>query len=93
MKRTNDLRKNFIWNLIGLSFYGFISLFLLIIVKRINGLDISGIFSYAYSICTLFFYISLYYSRTYQIANTKINIEPIIHQNEVLTLKLFFLTD
>lgn len=69
MKRTNDLRKNFIWNLIGLSFYGFISLFLLIIVKRVNGLDISGIFSYAYSICTLVFYISLYYSRTYQIAN------------------------
>ena len=61
--------KNFIWNIIGVSIYGLISLFLLIIVKRINGLEVSGVFSYAYSICTLFYFISMYYSRTYQIAN------------------------
>ena len=70
MTRTeNNLKKNFIWNIIGLTLYGIVSLFLMIIVKHINGLKISGIFSYAYSICTLFYFISLYYSRTYQIAN------------------------
>ncbi len=70
MTKTNDnLKKNFIWNIIGLTLYGIVSLFLMIIVKHVNGLKISGIFSYAYSICTLFYFISLYYSRTYQIAN------------------------
>ena len=68
-KTENNLKKNFIWNIIGLTLYGIVSLFLMIIVKHINGLKISGIFSYAYSICTLFYFISLYYSRTYQIAN------------------------
>ena len=69
MKKNNNLRRNFIWNIIGVSLYGFISLFLLIIVKRINGLDVSGVFSYSYSICTLFLYLAFYFNRTYQIAN------------------------
>ena len=51
-KTENNLKKNFIWNIIGLTLYGIVSLFLMIIVKHINGLKISGIFSYAYSICT-----------------------------------------
>ena len=69
MEKNSEYKSNFIWNLIGVTLYGLVSLFLLIFVKRINGIDESGIFSYAYSICTLFFYISLYFSRTYQIAN------------------------
>lgn len=64
-----NMKKNFVWNLIGLTFYCFTSLAFMIIVKQINGLNQSGIFSYAYSICTLFFYISLYYNRSYQISN------------------------
>ena len=68
MKELNS-KKNFIWNAIGLTLYGFVSLFLLVVVKRINGIDIAGIFTYAFSLTTLFFYISLYYSRVYQIAN------------------------
>ena len=67
--KENNLRKNFFWNIIGLSFYGLVSLFLLIIVKRVNGFKISGIFSYAYSICTLFYFFAIYYSRPYQLAN------------------------
>ena len=69
MKKNNVIKKNFIWNIIGVTFYGIVSLFLLVFVKRINGIEVSGVFSYTYSLCTLFFYISLYYSRTYQIAN------------------------
>ena len=65
----NNNKRNFIWNAVGLSAYSFISLLLLIIVKLINGIDTAGIFTYAFSITTLFFYISLYYNRTYQIAN------------------------
>ena len=66
---TNNTKKNFIWNLIGLSAYSLVSFLLLIIVKRANGVDEAGIFTYAFSLSTLFFYLSLYYNRTFQIAN------------------------
>ena len=66
--------KNFIWNIIGLTANSFISLAFLIAVKMINGVDIAGIFTYSYSISIFFYYISLYYNRAYQIADTlKIN--------------------
>lgn len=64
-------KKNFIWNTIGLTFNAFISLFLLIIVKRINGLNIAGIFTYSFSLCCLFFIISIFYSRTFQVSEYK----------------------
>ena len=69
MKKISIDRKNFIWNIIGLTLYSFVSLLSLIIVKYINGIDEAGIFTYAFSITTLFFYISLYYNRAFQIAN------------------------
>lgn len=68
MKKSSSL-KNVFWNFFGLSFYGIASLFYLLIVKGINGIDASGIFSYSYSLCTLFFYIALFYNRTFQISN------------------------
>lgn len=61
--------KNFIWNAIGLTLYSFTSMVLLITVKLANGVDEAGIFTYSFSICTLFFYISMYYNRTFQIAD------------------------
>ncbi len=62
-------KKNFIWNFVGLSFYALVSFILLIVVKRINGIDTAGVFTYAFSLTTLLFYAVLYYSRVYQIAN------------------------
>ena len=67
----NKEKKNFIWNTIGLSFSAFISLFLLIVVKRINGINTAGIFTYAFSLCCLFFIISCFYSRTFQVSDYK----------------------
>ena len=64
-------KKNFVWNIIGLSFSAFVSLFLLIIVKRINGIDTAGIFTYAFSLCCLFFIASNFYSRTFQVSEYK----------------------
>ena len=84
IKMENNIKKNFIWNIIGLTLYGVVSLFLMIIVKHINGIKVSGVFSYAYSICTLFYFISLYYSRTYQIANYNNN----KNFNQFLTFRL-----
>ena len=66
MNKTN---KNIVWNTIGLTLNAFISLFFLIIVRRINGMEIAGIFTYAFSLAMLFYVISNYYNRSYQVAN------------------------
>ncbi|HPF83208.1 MAG TPA: polysaccharide biosynthesis C-terminal domain-containing protein [Bacilli bacterium] len=69
----NQQTKNFIWNMIGLTFNSFNSFFFLIIVKRINGIDTAGIFTYGFAIACLFWGISMYYNRTFQVSSLKIN--------------------
>lgn len=66
MKRDN-LKKNFIWNIIGSIFNASTSLFFLILVTRINGVDSAGIFSFAFSTACLLQVIGLYAGRTYQV--------------------------
>lgn len=63
-------KKNYIWNTIGSTLFSFNSLFLAIIVTRINGIANAGIFSLAFSTAGIINYIALYSGRTYQIANT-----------------------
>lgn len=69
-----NIRKNFIWNLVGSVIYSFSSLFLMIIVTRINGVKDAGIFTFAFSIACLFQVISNYFGRTFQVTNTDKNI-------------------
>ena len=49
MKKISKNQKIFLWNAFGTSFNSFLSLFFLIIVTRINGIDESGLFSFYYS--------------------------------------------
>lgn len=67
----DNMRKNFIWNIIGLSFNGLNAFLFLMIVKLINGTDAAGVFTYAYAICCLFYFLSTYYNRTYQVSDIK----------------------
>ena len=67
----NNLRKNTIWNTIGITFNSFNSLFFLIIINRINGVDIAGIFSFAFSVACLLFIVGIYSGRTFQVSDTK----------------------
>lgn len=69
MTIKNKQKRNFIWNALGLTFNSFNSLFFLIIVELINGLDIAGIFTYAFSLCCLFYALSIYYNRTFQVSD------------------------
>ena len=62
-------RKNFIWNFLGLTINSFNSLFFLVIVNRINGDIDAGIFTYAFSLICLLYFIGIFFSRTYQISN------------------------
>ena len=63
--------RNFVWNTIGTTFNSFLSLFLLIVVTRINGIDISGKFSFAFALTLMLQSISNYGGRIYQISDIK----------------------
>lgn len=80
-------KKNFIWNFLGLTVNSFSSLFFLIIVNRINGQHDAGIFTYAYSIISLFFIIGVFCNRTFQISDTKYSNKEYIY-GKVLTCSL-----
>ena len=67
--KKNDLSKNFIWNMIGSFTNAFISLILMIIVTRINGVNEAGVFSFAFSIACLFQVVAYYAGRTFQVTN------------------------
>lgn len=70
MKMGNNLnRKNYLWNTIGTTFLSFNSLFYLIIVTRINGIEDAGIFSLSYSFACIINVIALFYGRTYQVTD------------------------
>lgn len=62
----ND-KKNIIWNSIGASLSAFSSLIFLIIVTRINGVFDAGIFTYSFATACLFYTISIYSTRSYQV--------------------------
>lgn len=66
----NDLKKDYFWNTLGTSLFSFNSLFLMIIVTRLNSLSDAGIFSFAYATAGIINYFALYSGRTYQISNT-----------------------
>ncbi len=78
-------KKNIIWNTIGITANSFISLFLLIIVKRVNGINPAGIFTYAFSLACLLYVIAVYYNRVYEVADTNNNYSI----NEYLTTRFF----
>jgi O-antigen/teichoic acid export membrane protein len=66
---TNNLKKNFIWNVVGSILNASTSLFFLILVTRINGIDVAGIFSFAFSTSCLLQVIGIYAGRTYQVTD------------------------
>lgn len=69
VKKENRLYKDFIWNVIGSSFFAFNSLFFLIIVTRINGINIAGTFTFGFSTACLFYIVGVYSGRIYQVTD------------------------
>lgn len=66
-----NFKKNFIWNFIGTILNSFSSLFFLVLVTRINGVNGAGIFSFGFSVACLLFYIGVYYGRVFQVTENK----------------------
>lgn len=70
-KSKNNSRKNFIWNAIGLTLNACNSLFFLIVVRFINGLDIAGIFTYTFALCIFLYAFIIYFNRSFQVSDSK----------------------
>lgn len=72
MKKTviqnRQFQSNFIWNLIGTTCNAVTSLFYMIFVTRLNGLETAGVFSFAFSNACVLVVIAMYTGRTYQIS-------------------------
>lgn len=75
IEKSGNFRKNFIWNMIGVSLNSFNSLFYMVIITRVNGTDDAGIFTLAFSIACLVFYIGTYSGRVYQVTDSSKSIE------------------
>lgn len=69
-KKASNTR-DFLWNAAGLTFNAFNSLFFLIAVKLINGIDEAGVWTYAFSLCCLFYVVALFFNRTYQVSDNR----------------------
>lgn len=62
-------KKNFLWNTVGSTINSITSLFFMIIVTRLNGINDAGIFSFAFSFAILVQVIGNYFGRSYQVTN------------------------
>ena len=65
------MKKDIFWNSLGTGAWSFLSLFLLIIVTRVNGIIDSGLFSFAFALALIMFTIGCYGGRTYQVSDHK----------------------
>lgn len=81
-KNKNNPRKDFLWNAIGLTLNSCNSLFFLIVVRFINGLDIAGIFTYAFALCIFLYTFMIFYNRSFQVSDSKFNF------NDYLTCRI-----
>jgi len=67
----HDYKKDFIWNTLGVFTQNAISPLLLIVITRVNGIYDSGLFSFAFSISIIFWVVSMWGGRTYQVSDIK----------------------
>lgn len=65
----DNIKKNAFWNTLGITFNSFNSLFFLIIVSRINGINDAGVFGFSFALASLWFIIGLYAGRTFQVSD------------------------
>jgi O-antigen/teichoic acid export membrane protein len=68
---TNNIKKDYLWNTIGVLAQNAISPLLLIAVTRLNGVSDSGLFSFAFSLALVFWAIGIWGGRTFQVSDVK----------------------
>ena len=65
------MKKDIFWNSVGTAAWSFLSLFLLIIVTRVNGIIDSGQFSFGFALALIMYTIVSYGGRAYQVSDHK----------------------
>ncbi len=65
------MRKNFIWNSVGITFNSLLSFIFVFIVTRFNGIEAEGIFTYVFSLALILYTISCYGGRIFQVSDWK----------------------
>lgn len=75
-----NLKKSYFWNTLGSGLNSFNSLFLLILVTRINGIKDAGLFTFSFATACMFYVIATYAGRTYQVTEN----EKDINDNEFI---------
>jgi O-antigen/teichoic acid export membrane protein len=66
---ADSLKKDYLWNTIGVLAQNAISPLLLIAVTRVNGIFESGLFSFAFSVAIIFWVVGMWGGRTYQVSD------------------------
>ena len=65
------MKNDILWNSVGTTAWSFLSLFLLIIVTRLNGIVDSGLFSFAFAVAVIMYTVACYGGRAYQVSDYK----------------------
>lgn len=92
MEEKRKIKKNFIWNMLGTGFNSFNSLFMLIVVTRINGLEKAGIFTLAFSTACILFVVGTYSGRIFQVTDVDKNITDKDYLvNRIISLSLMII--
>lgn len=71
MIKDRKLKKNFIWNTVGSTLNAFNSLFILVTITRINGLNSAGSFSIAFATASILYVLAIYSGRNCHITDIK----------------------
>lgn len=82
MIKDKKIVKNFIWNTIGSTLASFNSLFFLIAITRINGMQDAGIFTITFATSSIFYIFAVYSGRNCQITDIK---EQIKHKEYMIS--------
>ena len=71
MKMSGNLKKDFLWNIVGTVCSALTFTVIIIAVIRINGIDEAGSASFAFSLAMMFYFIGIYGGRFYQVSDVK----------------------
>lgn len=75
MIKDKKLFSNFLWNTIGSGLASFNSLFFMMAITRINGLEDAGIFSITFATASIFYIFAIYSGRYFHTTDVKGNIK------------------
>lgn len=64
-------KKDYFWNTLGVFLQNLISPLLLVVITRLNGIEASGLFSFAFSVSVVFWAIGMWGGRTFQVSDAK----------------------